>query len=100
MKKLLIGVCLVLFVGCGADTSAEFDFYEEYYSECVSMCEECEIISNDCLIFSSYVVETCAKLHWDRGTASNSCLSYEKGMKLITDCTERLDEYSGLCWLE
>ena len=70
--KLLLVVSLFLVVGCGADTQTEFEFYNEYFAECVTMCSHCAVAIKDCSA-GNYDADLCTQQHWYRGTSNLAC---------------------------
>ena len=78
MKKLmvtLIGVLgvVLLVSSCGTDVDVNWDeFFNEYHSECVQLCETCAEWSDRCedVIYS---IQNCIDGHWFRGDDNIHC---------------------------
>ena len=80
MKKFivvgLIQMLVVLFSGCGWDTSCDCndpleEFYQEYYAECVSLCNNLDTWIDLCREDISN--PDCVENYWVKGESNKGC---------------------------
>lgn len=80
MKKLstvMLGTfVLVLCMGsCGTDVNVNWDdFFNEYYSECVQLCETCAEWADMCNVEDT--IKACTERQWYKGLRNFDCNSY------------------------
>jgi len=101
MKKLvvtLIGIVVVaiLIGGCGvgSEECEEDDFFEKYYSECVTLCEICTEWSEMCGNIT-YDTELCVMKRWYYDPSNNVCT---EGQQRIAELINNKDCENGIAW--
>ena len=102
MKKLALSVVVMLtmglFLGCGTDVEDCLDaFFEEYYKECVQLCEMCAEWVANCGI-TNYSMSVCVEERWRYGSSPGECQSERKRVAgFISTSTCSTDELDWKC---
>jgi len=95
MKKLTLVLALIVG-GCGgsAQDADNWDFFEEYYAECVKLCEFCAQHNSECGI-PEVTVEDCVLGNWDAMFSNNYCKN--TALKAIEEKVCEADWYDQVC---
>lgn len=99
MKKLIVRVLVVLSMvllisGCGTEDVDWDDFFNEYFSECVSYCATCAEWGEMCNI--DYNAGICVDERWRNGSSNNSCVSGKQ--KTVTMIEEESCDTTLYIW--
>jgi len=94
MKKLIVTLMFILVASCGgSDVMPGNDFFNEYFAECVEMCqinntwlEYCKPLNGAFEFVPIPGVQECVLVQWDCGLTNHECVQFvDKLTKKLLD---------------